>query len=174
MSREQEPEYSFRAMRVDDLPMVNAWLDTPDVRQWWLDAEGIFDGCLDEAYLDDPEVESFIVSHEGTPFALLQSYDPHSHPGHHFAFLPDGARGIDQVIGVPDMLGRGHGSAFIRRFTDAMLDAGVPAVGTDPHPGNARAIRAYEKADFERGEIVDTEWGPAMLMVKRRRSPAIF
>ena len=72
---------------------------------------------------------------------------------------PFGTRGIDQFIGDPDMIGRAHGSAFIRQFTDGLLTAGTPRVLTDPDPANARAIRAYEKAGFRRGwSIRPTDW----------------
>jgi aminoglycoside 6'-N-acetyltransferase len=64
------------------------------------------------------------------------------------------------------MLDRGHGSAFIRAFTDGLLASGVPRVVTDPDPANARAIRAYQKAGFQRDRIVDTPDGPALLMVR--------
>ncbi len=75
-------------------------------------------------------------------------------------------RGLDQFIGEPDMLDRGHGSAFIRAFADRLLANGAPRVVMDPDPANARAIRAYEKAGFERDRIVHTPDGPALLMVR--------
>ena len=37
---------------------------------------------------------------------------------------------------------------------------------TDPDPGNARAIRAYEKAGFRKERLVDTPNGPALLMFR--------
>ena len=94
---------------------------------------------------------------------------PHDWNPHPFAYLPTGARGIDQYIGEPDMLGRGHGSAFVRAHCDRLLDAGAPAIGTDPHPDNKRAIRAYEKAGFAvAGGPLDTRWGRAILMERWR------
>lgn len=66
------------------------------------------------------------------------------------------------------MLGCGHGSAFIRAHVERLFAQGAPAVGTDPHPSNARAIRAYEKAGFVRDVEQDTEWGRALLMVRLR------
>jgi aminoglycoside 6'-N-acetyltransferase len=42
----------------------------------------------------------------------------------------------------------------------------VLAVGVDPDPENARAIRAYEKAGFVPGKVQNTEWGPALLMTR--------
>jgi aminoglycoside 6'-N-acetyltransferase len=63
------------------------------------------------------------------------------------------------------MLGRGHGSAFLRMHCERLFEAGVPAIGTDPHPDNARAIRAYQKAGFTIASgPVDTPWGRAILM----------
>ena len=64
------------------------------------------------------------------------------------------------------MLGRGHGSAFIRAFIDRLFARGVPRMVIDPSPDNPRAIRAYEKAGFEKAGMVDTPDGPALLMVR--------
>ena len=61
-----------------------------------------------------------------------------------------GTRGIDLFIGEPDMIERGHGSALIRAFADERLRQGAPRMVTDPDPANLRAIRAYEKAGFEK------------------------
>jgi aminoglycoside 6'-N-acetyltransferase len=79
---------------------------------------------------------------------------------------PQGTRGIDLFIGDPNMIGRGHGTDLIRCFVDDLLGRGLPRVVTDPDPANARAIRAYEKAGFERHREVTTPDGPALLMVR--------
>ena len=108
------------------------------------------------------------MSLDDRPFAYVQDYDPHAWVNHHFATLPQGAEGIDQFISEPDMIGRGHGSAFIRAHVDQLFTRGAPAVGTDPHPTNRRAIRAYEKAAFVRDIEQHTNWGRALLMVRFR------
>jgi aminoglycoside 6'-N-acetyltransferase len=46
------------------------------------------------------------------------------------------------------------------------LRNGTPRIVTDPDPANTRAIRAYEKAGFEKAGMVDTPDGPALLMVR--------
>ena len=59
---------------------------------------------------------------DGSDFGYLQCYDLtawNSGFGDHRA----GTRGIDQFIGEPDMIERGHGSAFIRAFVDERLAA---------------------------------------------------
>ncbi len=116
----------------------------------------------------------WIVSHGGRPFAYIQDYDPRSWGMHHLGDLPPGSRGIDQFIGEPGMLGRGHGSAFIRAHVDRLFAAGAPAVGTDPDPENARAIRAYAKAGFiPLREAVDTERQRVLLMLRRASQGAL-
>jgi len=83
-----------------------------------------------------------------------------------FGPQPRGTRGIDLFIGEPTMIERGHGSALIRRFVDNLLQEGAPRVVTDPDPANSRALRAYEKAGFEKDRMVETPDGPALLMVR--------
>jgi aminoglycoside 6'-N-acetyltransferase len=107
----------------------------------------------------------FIVASDRRPFAYLQCYNL-SDWNTGFGPQPDGTRGLDQFIGEADMLDRGHGSAFIRVFTEQLLAKGTPRVVIDPDPANARAIRAYARAGFSKDRIVDTPDGPALLMVR--------
>lgn len=152
----------FRPSGAGNLPLLARWRAAPPVVEWW----GVADGP--EA-LAENGVARWIVELDGRPFAFAQDYDPHAWDGHHFAYLPPGSRGIDQVIGEADLLGRGHGSAFVRRQVGRLFAAGAPAVGTDPHPRTARARRAYETAGFRAvGGPVATPWGEANLMECRR------
>lgn len=158
--------YGFRRMTARDLPAVNGWLRTPEVRVWWAEPDGSPPALWTAADLREAGVRRWIVSHAGRPFACLQDYDPHAWPGHHFGFLPPGARGTDQFIGVPEMIGFGHGRRFLRAFCDRLFAEGVPAVGTDPHPDNLRAIRASEHAGFTGSAVVETDWGRCRLMLR--------
>src|SRR5437868_2884001 len=104
------PLYRFRPVGEADLPLLARWRATPQVAAWWGPPEV---EAAAEA-LADPRIAMWIVAYEGRPFAYAQDYAPHDWDDHPFAHLPAGARGIDQYIGEPDMLDRGHGSAFIR------------------------------------------------------------
>ena len=156
-----EAEYRFRPVEEADLPLLRAWRGEEQVRLWWGEPD-----VEDPAeMLADPNVAMWVVEWRGRPFAYAQDYDPHAWHAHPFAHLPPGARGIDQYIGEPDMLDRGHGSAFVRAHCERLFASGAPAIGTDPHPDNKRAIRAYEKAGFAVvSEPLDTRWGRAVLM----------
>jgi aminoglycoside 6'-N-acetyltransferase len=156
--------YQFRPMSADDLPLIRRWLQTPHVAQWWHDPDEQF--ALVSGDLDDPAMNQFIVAADNRPFAYLQCYDPTVWPEGGLGPQPKGTRGIDQFIGEPDMIDRGHGSALIRDFVDNLFGTGTPRVVTDPDPTNIRAVRAYEKVGFQKIRLVDTPDGSALLMVR--------
>ena len=59
----------------------------------------------------------FIVARGAWEFAYLQCYNI-SAWNSGFGSQPSGTRGLDQFIGDADMLGQGHGAAFIREFSE--------------------------------------------------------
>jgi aminoglycoside 6'-N-acetyltransferase len=157
------PVYLFHPMTSDDLPVIRRWLATPEVVRWW--------GAPDQQYalvssdLDHPDMDQFMVALGDQPFGYIQCYAL-STWNQGFGSHPPQTRGIDQFIGVSDMIGCGHGSGFIRQFADRVLASGVPRLVTDPDPDNGRAVRAYAKAGFQSQRLVDTPDGPALLMVR--------
>ena len=157
--------YDFRPVTNADLRLLAYWRASPAVIRWW----GPPDVEPAAETLTDPRVAMWIVAYQGRPFAYIQDYSPHDWDAHPFAHLPPGSRGIDQYIGDPDLLDLGHGSAFVRAHCDRLFATGAPAIGSDPHPENARAIRAYEKAGFKvASPAMDTRWGRAILMERWR------
>jgi aminoglycoside 6'-N-acetyltransferase len=155
--------YVFRPMTAADLPMIRRWLETPDVVRWWGDPDEQYE--LVSGDLVHPDMDQFVVSLDSRPFAYMQCYAL-STWNQGFGVQPPSTRGIDQFIGDADMIGRGHGSNFIREFVDDRMRQGIPRIVTDPDPVNLRAVRAYQKAGFVRERIVDTPDGPALLMVR--------
>lgn len=156
--------YEFRRATLDDLALLKAWRANPHVLEWWGSGEP-----YGEAELADPRVACWIISIDERPFAFLQDYTVHGWEDHHFAGLPKGSRGIDQYIGDPEMVGVGHGSAFIGMRMQALFDEGAPVIATDPHPDNERAIAVYKKLGFEpSGPPQETGWGLILPMLARR------
>jgi aminoglycoside 6'-N-acetyltransferase len=157
------PAYAFQPMMRDHLPIVRRWLQMPEVVRWW--------GNPDEQYqlvsgdLDHPDMDQFIVSLGEQPFGYIQSYAL-SAWNQGYGPQPQATRGIDQFVGEAAMIGCGHGSAFIRQFTDRLFTSGIPRIVTDPDPDNTRAVRAYTKAGFQRERVIDTPDGPALMMVR--------
>jgi aminoglycoside 6'-N-acetyltransferase len=155
--------YTFRAMTAADLPMIKRWLGLPHVREWWGDPAEQYE--LVSGDLNEPAMDQFIVSTGGNDFGYIQCYDLTAWNSG-FGEQPAGTRGIDLFIGEPGMIERGHGSELIRAFVDNKLAQGAPRMVTDPDPDNPRAIRAYEKAGFEKVHLVDTPDGTALLRVR--------
>jgi aminoglycoside 6'-N-acetyltransferase len=164
--------YEFRPLSAADLGLLRRWLAAPHVAQWWGDPEHQF--ALVSADVEEAGLEQYLVAREGRPIGYLQCYAVAAWPQAGLGSQPPGTCGIDQFIGEPDMIARGHGSRFIRTFVDRRLVAGCPRVLTDPSPANVRAIRAYQKAGFAIDREVYTRDGRALLMFRDREptSPA--
>ncbi|MGB8604985.1 GNAT family N-acetyltransferase [Bradyrhizobium sp.] len=157
------PDYTFHPISSGDLSLIRTWLETPEVAHWW--GQPAEQYALVSGDRDHPDMDQFIVAIDNHPFGYIQCYAL-STWNQNFGPQPPRTRGIDQFIGEPDMIGRGHGSSFIRQFADILLTSGIPRVVTDPDPDNGRAVRAYAKAGFQSDRVVDTPDGPALLMVR--------
>jgi aminoglycoside 6'-N-acetyltransferase len=157
--------YAFRPVTAADLPMLERWLNAPHVRRWWGEPADEVAGIA--ADFDEPGMESFVVLHDGVPFAYLQAYRIAS-DDLTFGDRPERTVGIDQFIGPADMVGIGHGPAMIEAFVQKVFAKDIERVVLDPHPDNAHAIRAYEKAGFHAFDQRMTEDGPALMMARDR------
>jgi aminoglycoside 6'-N-acetyltransferase len=149
-------------MTADDMPMVRRWLATPEVVRWWGDPGR--EAALLEGDLHEPAMVMRIVSFDGRCFAYAQDYEIGKWPQEHLAHLPPGSRAIDTFIGKPDMIGCGHGSAFMRLLARRLIYEGAPDVVIDPAADNVRARRAYVRAGFIGGGVVATDTGPVVVM----------
>jgi aminoglycoside 6'-N-acetyltransferase len=158
--------YTFRQVTREDLSLLGVWLRTPEVVRWWGKPQE--QAALLEEDLDEPGMVMRIVSFDGRPFAYAQHYAVHTWPHAHFESLPRGSRAVDAFIGDPDMIGKGHGSVFLRLLARQLMDEGAPVVAIDPDIQNLRARRAYHKAGFRGDTEVMTDQGPAILMIFER------
>jgi aminoglycoside 6'-N-acetyltransferase len=154
--------YAFRAATESDLPLLRQWLETPEVTRWWGDPQE--QEALLREDLDEPRMTMLIVSLDGRPFAYAQHCGVDDWPQPHLAHLPPACRAVDAFIGEPELLGRGHGSAFLRLLAGELVAAGAPVVVIDPDADNLRARRAYAKAGFRGDQIVESPDGPVVLM----------
>ncbi|PAY09384.1 MULTISPECIES: GNAT family N-acetyltransferase [Bradyrhizobium] len=155
--------YHFRPMTPADLPQIKQWLSLPHVREWWGDPAEQY--ALVSGDLDEPAMDQFIAATDEGDIGYIQCYALTAWNAG-FGAHPAGTRGIDLFIGEPSMMTGGHGSALIRAFVEELVAQGVPRIVIDPNPDNPRAIRAYEKAGFQKVRMIDTPDGPALLMVR--------
>jgi aminoglycoside 6'-N-acetyltransferase len=158
--------YTFRSMTADDLPMLRRWLATPEVVRWWGDPEREA-ALLEDDLHHQPAMAMRIVSFDGRCFAYAQDYDVSTWPQEHLAHLPPGSRAIDTFIGKPDMIGCGHGAAFMRLLARRLIHEGALNVVIDPAADNVRARRSYTRAGFAGESVVSTDAGPVVVMTFR-------
>ncbi|MEM0950283.1 MAG: GNAT family N-acetyltransferase [Pseudomonadota bacterium] len=149
-------------MRADDLAMLGPWLAVPRVQHWFDDPDYMSDL---KDHLTDPRIRQWIVEDAMTAVAYLQDYDIQGWHDHPLGFLPKGARGLDTFVFGENRMGQGLAPRYLAQHCRMLFSDGCPAVGIDPHPGNAAAIRCYEKVGFVVGAEVNSEWGPALTMV---------
>jgi aminoglycoside 6'-N-acetyltransferase len=155
--------YRFRPFKRVDLPVVGRWLRTPEVVRWWGDPEEQLG--LVSADIDQPMMRQWIVEHDRVPFAYIQAYPTQVWPQSHLTHLPNGTEAIDAFIGVPEMIGRGHGGVFLRAFAEMLIAGGAPAVAIDPDAENHRARRAYARAGFVGDDLIEIIGGQVVLML---------
>mgnify|MGYP001806416850 CR=1 FL=1 len=157
--------YAFVPAGHADLPLLQAWLSAPHVREWWGDPDVEIELIREGLAMD--WVESYLVSTGGAPFAYLQTWDLFGEPGYRpFPEQPPGTRGIDPFIGPHHMVGLGHGSAMLSTFMTHRFAQGAPRFVIDPDPANRRAIAAYTRAGFIPQGERDTGEGRILFMVR--------
>jgi RimJ/RimL family protein N-acetyltransferase len=162
MLPDQPSPYHFRDLGREDFPLLGRWLAEPHIAKWWgRPAEEL---ASIEAAMESVETRPLIVEMDGMPIAYMQTYDPHLEADHPYRDQPLGTIGIDISIGVPELVGRGHGTAIIRQFVAELFATGATRIVIDPDPQNAQAIRAYEKAGFRFVDTRHSIYGPAHFM----------
>lgn len=119
------------------------------------------------AYIEgtDP-VEPYLILCGGRPVGYIQTYRISDDEEYRTLVGIEDSAGVDLFIGEEDMLHRGFGPRILRRFLGEVVftDGSIEVCIIDPEPGNAAAIRAYEKVGFRHFKSVDTSEGPAYLM----------
>ncbi|MBB4121121.1 GNAT family N-acetyltransferase [Martelella radicis] len=156
----------FRPLREGDLELMARWLRMPHVAMWWQRAERQVEQM--RSHIDDPTVSPFVVLLDDVPFGYIQLCDLEGERENEPALAdqPAGTFGIDQFIGPAGMIGKGLGTRLVSAMAERALNKDAKRVLVDPHPDNAAAIRAYEKAGFVRLGTFSMTSGPALLMAR--------
>jgi aminoglycoside 6'-N-acetyltransferase len=141
-----------------DFLLLLHWLRQPHVRAWWRDepsdlaaVESKYGPCIDG---DDP-AELFVIAEAGRPVGMIQRYliadEPEWFPVFDDITDVSAAAGIDYLIGEPDAVGRGLGTAVIAEFA-AMVFAWRPvdSIVVTVQQANVASWRVLEKAGFAR------------------------
>jgi aminoglycoside 6'-N-acetyltransferase len=161
-------ELSFRPLCHDDLPMLATWLAAPHVRAWWPDADDLesvrnkYSPLVDGT---DP-TEAFVICADLEPIGFIQRYRVADSPEWRATIAAaigdvDGV-GIDYLIGIERLTGRGIGSLAIAMFSDDTLDTigASTSIVVAVQQENRASWRALERSGFRRvwsGQLESTD-----------------
>lgn len=145
---------TFRLLTDDDLTQLKRWLEDPDVAPWYKSDSTELE-ALQREYGDKIRGEDlargYIIQVDGQDVGYIQCYVIDDEPDYARQIeVDEGAVGIDLFLGDPAVRNRGLGAVVIRALLDQVVfgEMSAPVAIIAPEPGNARAIRAYEKAGF--------------------------
>jgi aminoglycoside 6'-N-acetyltransferase len=151
----------------DDYALMVAWRNSPHVRNWWdpdlpeLTMESARDEYQPDTR-DGSDSTACMVELDGRPVAFMQFYSWASYADEaREVGIPfdDGVWGIDVFIGEPDETGRGLGTRMMNLLCDYLeRERGAISIALTTELTNARAIRCYEKAGFEKvRQVIDLD-----------------
>jgi ribosomal protein S18 acetylase RimI-like enzyme len=158
-------ELLFRELAEDDLPRLFDWLGRPHVRKWYAPQPTSFAEVLARygpRTTEGSAVKAFIIQADGADAGYIQTYSIDEFPEYESSLgCEKGVVGIDLFIGDDWRTRHGLGSQAIRRFVDEVVFGryGALACVAGAPEGNAAAIRAFEKAGFQRWKAVVNERG---------------
>ncbi|MEO5692165.1 MAG: GNAT family N-acetyltransferase [Usitatibacter sp.] len=166
---------TFRALSIDDMQSMFLWLLRPHVTKWYARAPVSFTEVVAKygpRTLAESPVAAYIIAVDGKDAGYIQTYPLDLFPDYagRLACEP-GVMGMDIFIGEELMLGWGLGTRAISQFVEEIVLArtDVPAVVAGPVEGNNASIRAFEKAGFQRWQVIENERGEQECVMRRER-----
>jgi ribosomal protein S18 acetylase RimI-like enzyme len=173
-------EIAFRSLGIDDMQSMFLWLLKPHVTKWYSRAPGSFAEVVAKygpRTQRESAVHAYIIVVDGRDVGYIQSY-PLEHFGDYSQRLgvEPGVAGLDLFIGEEMFLGWGLGAGAIRAFIEphVFADARVSACIGGPQEGNQPAIRAFQRAGFQRWKEIENERGERECVMRRERLSTRF
>jgi aminoglycoside 6'-N-acetyltransferase len=150
-------QVTFRPVTRDDFGLIARWLAEPHVARWWAHEttpEAVERDFGPTLRGEEPN-EDLIALVDDRPLGLCQRSFWHGYPDEVAEFapyvvVPPDAMTIDYLVGDPDDVGHGLGSALVRALADDTL-ATHPTCGQLLVPvaaGNVASQRVLRKAGF--------------------------
>jgi len=160
---------SLLDIRVDDLPLVEQWLQADHVRTYWGDPAA---NLRQLRATPGPGHRRAIIAVGGRKVGLVLWQHPTREELDQAGLtdIPTSAIDIDLLVGERDAVGRGIGSAALRLLAETVLaDPAVPFVMGCARCDNLVSQRAFARAGFRKDrEFDDAPCGRHVLMLRHR------
>jgi hypothetical protein len=148
-----------------DAPLVHSWVRDERARFW-----GMTDHTEEQvreiyAFVDSLDTHhAYLVAVDGTPVALLQTYQPAADPVSEVYPVQDGDLGIHLLMAPANAPEPGFTERFVAAVGAVVLrNADVRRVVVEPDAANERAVGRADRTGFELGPEVDLEHKRARL-----------
>lgn len=164
----------FSLSRMDpdrDLDLLHRWMNDPEVARFW---KKPWPRWRVATYLREQDTSRHSIPYlgrlDGVPMSYWELYRADLDPLAQFYTAHHHDAGIHLLLGPAQCRGRGLAADLIRVVSGWQLDADVQAarVVAEPDMENARSVRAFERAGFQRAGHVDLPGKRALLMVRNR------
>jgi aminoglycoside 6'-N-acetyltransferase len=146
-----------------DLPLLARWLNKRHVCKWWGDPERNFADAKEW-----PPESHALIAVSGKPVGYLrwQRVSLPELAALGIMDIPERSVDIDILIGEQGFVGKGIGPQALRLLLEHLrADPTISLAGMSTEVGNYAAIRAYEKAGFQRRHrYFDPEHGESWIM----------
>ncbi|MGY1744152.1 GNAT family N-acetyltransferase [Blastococcus sp. SYSU D00695] len=148
-----------------DAPLVHSWVRDERARFW-----GMTDHTVEQVreiygFVDSLDTHHAYLLHvDGTPVALLQTYEPEHDPVAEVYPVQDGDLGVHLLLAPADAPEPGFTERLVAALGAVVLrDPAVRRVVVEPDAANDRAIGRAGRTGFELGPEVDLEHKRARL-----------
>ena len=164
-------DITFAPVTAADLPLLAEWLAQPHWQEWWSADAATELGYIRAMLEGRDSTRPFLIKRDGRPIGYIQVWriadarvEPWLTEAPWVMALPDDAVGVDLSIGPAGLLSQGLGARALAAFVAMLRAEGHRTIIIDPDPGNARAVRAYEKAGFRPVPGLSDQTGDVLLM----------
>ena len=157
-------QITFVPLAKSHFGLLLKWLETPHVKTWW-DPDIVWTSAsVKEKYANYIKehkvidgvvkaIQAYIICVDSWPIGYIQIYNAYDFPRDTILLgLPKNLAAFDILIGEIDYLNRGVGAQVLIAFLQKYA-ASYTHVFADPEKTNYAAIRAYEKAGFEKAHL---------------------
>lgn len=156
MSLIEASRIGFRPVTAADYKLLDDWLHSPHWREWWGEPATEL-GYIRDMVEGRDTTRPFLFLLDGVPAGYIQVWtiadhllEPWLGEAPWMTKVPADSVGVDISIGEAAGLSRGLGSTVVRLFAEQLGAEGHATILIDPDMKNLRAIRAYQKAGFEK------------------------
>lgn len=159
---------TLRVRRLDpagDAPLVHSWVRDERAGFWGMTDHSEDDVREIYGFVDSLDTHhAYLLAVDGTPVALLQTYEPAEDPVSEVYPVADGDLGIHLLLAPADAPEPGFTERFIAAVGAVVLrNPDVRRVVVEPDAANSRALGRAGRTGFELGPEVDLEHKRARL-----------